>query len=178
MTQIEKHSKMTRIWTPHRIFPKQRRRTAPLNPTPNDSPEGFQWSKMLFIDFCICFGSKGSFLFGFVDSHGQRGLDGTAGSGRRERVSDLLNPRRCAWVSGRIWRGRLGFWPDLAKSSGFLAGSGQNPRSASLSSWIQREIRPEYHVFWPFLSSSLFSVTGRCVWVTDLSSSLSFSVAI
>jgi len=52
---------------------------------------------------------------------------------------------------------------DLARSFGFPARSDEvvwvsdrNPCLASLSSRIQREIRPAYHVFRPVLSSSLF----------------------
>jgi hypothetical protein len=141
---------------------------ANVNPSPSepqsadDSPEA-----LLFSDFFICFGSKGSFLFGLINSHGRRNLDGTAGSRRQERVSDLSNPRAVC----------VGFRPDLARSSGFPVGSGQNPHLAFLSDRIQREIRSkyEYHVFRPILSSSL---VGRCAWVTDLSSSLSSPIAV
>jgi hypothetical protein len=66
------------------------------------------------------------FPFGFIDSHRRRDLDGTAGSGQRERVPEMecriyqthagvrgfsAESGQAVWVSGRIWRSRLGFRP-------------------------------------------------------------------
>jgi hypothetical protein len=130
---------------------------------------------MLFTDFCICFGSKGSFLFGFVDSHGRRDLNRTAGSGRWERVpeieSDLLNPRSFDW----IWQDRLGFQLDLTKSYGFPTET--HAWHLSLAGYRERFGR---HTTYSgrFSLPLSFSVSGRCAWVTDLSSSLSFSVTV
>jgi len=80
------------------------------------------------------------------------------------------NGRECRrWSVGSVKPTPMcvGFRPNLARPSGFPAGSGEvvwvsgrNPLSVSLSGRIQREIRPEYHVFRPVLSSSIF----LCRW--------------
>jgi len=140
---------------------------ANVNPSrPNDNPEGEAKCYSLTLQF------KGSFLFGFVDSHGRQDLDGTTGESAGDGVLNLSNPSRCAWVSGRIWRGCLGFRPDLANSSGFPTET--HARHLSLAGY--KEIRLEYHVFRPVLSSSIF-LCRRSVCVGDGSLFLSPSLS-
>jgi hypothetical protein len=133
-----------------------------MNPSrPNDSLQGFQWSKMLFTDFYICFGSKGSFLFWvrwFTRATGswQKGGIGTT----RESAGDgagSVKPTQ--------------FRPDLASSSGFLAEThawhlslvGYRERSSQNTTYSGQSL---------FLSLSL-SLAGVHGWWISLSLSLS-----
>jgi hypothetical protein len=90
-------------------------------------------------------------------------------------VPNLSNPRQCALVSGQIWRGCLGFRPDLVKSSRFPAET--HARHLSLAG-TERDPAEIHGYSGRFSLPLTFSVAGQCAWVTDLSSSLSFSVAV
>jgi hypothetical protein len=169
MTRIEKKkSKMWTqpLWTPHRIFTKQRRRTASLNPTsqmwtpaplnpgrPNNNPEA-----LLFSDF---------FIFTRATGSGWNGGIGTTRESAGDGVPDLSNPRRCAWVFGRIWRGRLGFQPNTAETHAQPLSLAGEREALSFSASLRNTTYSGR-----FSLPLSFSVTGRCAWVTDLSSSL------
>jgi hypothetical protein len=124
-----------------------------MNPSrPNNNPEGEAKCYSLTLQ------SKGSFLFGFVDSHGRHDLDGTTGESAGDGVPNLSNPRRCAWVSGRIWRGRLGFRPKPMLDISLWPDTKRSGRNTTYSDRFSLPLS--------------FFVAGRCAWVTDLSSSL------
>jgi len=168
MTRIEKHVKMTHIPRAKKAYstttPLIEPHVANVNPSrPNDNLEGeAKGPGLSFLGLLI--------HTGYEISTERRDWD-------NGRVPDLSNPRRCAWVSGRIWRGYLGFRPDLAKSFGFPAGAETHARYLSLAAYRERS---GWNTTYSgrFSLPLSFSVTGRCAWVTDLSSSLSFSVAV
>jgi hypothetical protein len=91
---------------------------------------------------------------------------------------DRDDRRECRRWSARSVKPTLvcvGFRSDLARSSGFPAET--HARHLSLAGYRERSGRNTMYSGRLSLPLS-FSIAGRCAWVTDLSSSLSFSVVL
>jgi len=129
------------LWTPHRRCESQ--------------PFWTPTSRTTILRLCYSV----TFLF-VLDQKGLSFLGSLihTGNGIWMEQRDRDDGRDCRrWSAGSIKPTPVcvGFRLDLARSFGFPARSGQNPRSASLSDRIQREIWPEYAL------PLSFSVVGR-----------------